>query len=279
MQPERIYMPVKKKKKHMRRQGRAPPPPPPRVLALVSDLHKNKLTVLHSDHLPRGRKDWLILIIKAALASKALRVARILGSLVDGAFHSEVLQVIADRLPGSNVFCLNVGEFEHASPQVYLSLVHALAMSRVAHLYWHDPDPVQAHTITMNGETKSYKEWAKHFIAKNRFTDWYMAQMSDERLWARIEKERRLDGGAVCKAWWDIKYNKDARLKRKEKWDEGHVWEGSTALGESVSRKGRCKSQRCRAVSRRKKTRCGLCTKKSHGYCHLHSDFRTRRLI
>ena len=70
----------------------------------------------------------------------ALAILLVTGTLVPARLHTAVLHLIAERLPGSAVIALNVGELD-ADAAAYDALERAIAQPScvLGHLYFRDP--------------------------------------------------------------------------------------------------------------------------------------------
>lgn len=180
-------------------------------------------------------------VVDAATASRDLRVASIRGSmLANEADQTALLAYVADKLPGSRIVCLNVGEFYLAREAAYERLVDRLPLTYVGNLYWHDPSPVRA----------ELKARAQEALRGNRKKDFYRAQLLSEPVWEVLRHG--------CKAWWNPQETTRGNLE--ELWARTEPTERCTR---------RCVLRRCKGLNRRDE-RCCLCTRHESGYCWRH---------
>lgn len=183
-------------------------------------------------------------VVDAALSTPSLRMASIRGTCLahsSPSAQSALLRRVAERLPGSRILCLNVGEMGEASREAYTALVDALPRSFVGNLYWHDPDPMSGTGL---------KEKAQAALRQNRKKAFYRASLLDDETW------RFLKPG--CKAWWKAK--ESARDVARAAFERG---EGAERC------RVNCQKTRCMGVNKRQE-RCCLCTRHESGYCRHH---------
>jgi len=188
--------------------------------------------------------DEALAVVDAALSTPSLRTAAIRGTCLarsSPSAQSALLLRVAERLPGSRVLCLNVGEMGEASHEAYAALVDALPRSFVGNLYWHDPDPMSGTGL---------KEKAKEALRQNRRKAFYRSSLLDDETW------RFLKHG--CKAWYNPKES------------SRDVARAALERGEGAERcRVKCQKRRCLGVNRRQE-RCCLCTRHESGYCRHH---------
>ena len=79
-------------------------------------------------------------VLNAGMRPGGLAILLVTGTLVPARLHSAVLHLVAERLPGSSVVALNVGELE-ADAEAYDALASAAAQPScvLGHLYFRDP--------------------------------------------------------------------------------------------------------------------------------------------
>ena len=156
--------------------------------------------------------------------------------------HTHVLTYLAQRLPGSRIVCLNVGEYTDASLDAYHALVRALPQTYVGNLYWQDPDPTAGSGL---------KEQARAHLRANRRKDFYRAQLVHDALWHDVLRHG-------CKAWWNAQ--EETREISRALWND---------VSPTARCSARCRLQRCKGLNKQNK-RCCLCTRHASGYCHHH---------
>ena len=124
-------------------------------------------------------------IVDATMSSPNVRLAVLLGSMVTSRNETQLLSHIADKLPGSNVICLNIGEFGSASLDAYQRIVAALPHSIVGHMYWNKgKGPCVADDLV---------EQAQIYLRQNRRKTAYKVNL--------LQVEPYMRKG--CNAWWN----------------------------------------------------------------------------
>jgi len=105
-----------------------------------------------------------------------LAILLVTGTLVQARLHTAVLRLIAERLPGSSVIALNVGELE-ADAEAYDALASAVAQQScvLGHLYFRDPVSEAEH---------DRKRCVRAQLRRNCAKPGYLAQLARDEVWA-----------------------------------------------------------------------------------------------
>ena len=115
-------------------------------------------------------------VLNAGMRPGGLAILLVTGTLVPVRLHTAVLHLIADRLPGSCVIALNVGELE-ADTDAYDALTRAVAQPScvLGHLYFRDPVSEAEH---------ERKRRVRAQLRLNRAKPGYLVQLARDEVWA-----------------------------------------------------------------------------------------------
>ena len=115
-------------------------------------------------------------VLDAGMRPGGLAVLLVTGTLVPARLHTAVLRLVAERLPGSSVVALNVGELE-ADAEAYDALARAIAQPScvLGHLYFRDPVSEAEH---------ERKRRVRAQLRLNCAKPGYLAQLARDEVWA-----------------------------------------------------------------------------------------------
>ena len=115
-------------------------------------------------------------VLDAAMRPSAVAIMLVTGTLVPARLHTAVLHLIAERLPGSSVIALNVGELE-ADAAAYDALASAIVQPScvLGHLYLRDPVSEVEH---------ERKRRVRGQLRRNCAKPGYLAQLVRDEVWA-----------------------------------------------------------------------------------------------
>ena len=115
-------------------------------------------------------------VLDVGMRPGGLAVLLVTGTLVPARLHSAVLRLVAERLPGSSVVALNVGELE-ADAEAYDALARAVAqpLCVLGHLYFRDPVSEAEH---------ERKRRVRAQLRLNCAKPGYLAQLARDEVWA-----------------------------------------------------------------------------------------------
>ena len=162
---------------------------PPEPRSLVASLETGLLALGHWDAfsvagegetwraVPPGMDlgQWTR-VLDVGMRAGGLVVLLVTGTLVPVRLHTAVLNLIAERLPGSSVIALNVGELE-ADAEAYDALASAIAQPScvLGHLYFRDPVSEAEH---------ERKRRVRAQLRRNGVKPGYLAQLARNEVWA-----------------------------------------------------------------------------------------------
>jgi hypothetical protein len=154
---------------------------------LVASLEAGLLALGHWDAFPAAGETWRAVpigmdleqwtrVLDVGMRSGRLAVLLVTGTLVPARLHTAVLRLIAERLPGSSVVALNVGELE-ADDEAYDALASAIAQPScvLGHLYFRDPVSEAEH---------DRKRCVRAQLRRNCVKPGYLAQLARDEVWA-----------------------------------------------------------------------------------------------
>ena len=115
-------------------------------------------------------------VLEVGMRPGGLAVLLVTGTLVQARLHTAVLRLVAERLPGSSVVALNVGELE-ADAAAYDALAHAIAQPScvLGHLYFRDP---------VSETERERKRRVRAQLRLNRAKPGYLVQLARDEVWA-----------------------------------------------------------------------------------------------
>ena len=187
---------------------------PPEPRSLVAKLEAGLVALGHWDAFPLAGEGeaWLAVppgmeldqwtrVLDAAMRPSALAILLVTGTLVPARLHTAVLHLIAERLPGSAVIALNVGELD-ADAAAYDALERAIAQPScvLGHLYFRDP---------VSETERERKRRVRAQLRLNCAKPGYLAQLARDEVWALR--------GAHC--WHNFS---DALRSRATVWAKAH---------------------------------------------------------
>ncbi len=162
---------------------------PPEPRSLVAKLEAGLVALGHWDAFPLAGEGeaWLAVppgmdleqwtrVLDAAMRPSALAILLVTGTLVPARLHTAVLHLIAERLPGSAVIALNVGELD-ADAAAYDALARAIAQPScvLGHLYFRDPVSETEH---------ERKRRVRAQLRRNCAKPGYLVQLARDEVWA-----------------------------------------------------------------------------------------------
>ena len=162
---------------------------PPEPRSLVAKLEAGLVALGHWDAFPLAGEGeaWLAVppgmeldqwtrVLDAAMRPSALAILLVTGTLVPARLHTAVLHLIAERLPGSAVIALNVGELD-ADAAAYDALERAIAQPScvLGHLYFRDP---------VSETERERKRRVRAQLRLNCAKPGYLAQLARDEVWA-----------------------------------------------------------------------------------------------
>ena len=155
--------------------------------ALVASLEAGLLALGHWDAFPAAGETWRAVplgmdleqwtrVLDVGMRPGGLAILLVTGTLVQARLHTAVLRLIAERLPGSSVIALNVGELE-ADAEAYDALASAVAQQScvLGHLYFRDPVSEAEH---------DRKRCVRAQLRRNCAKPGYLAQLARDEVWA-----------------------------------------------------------------------------------------------
>jgi hypothetical protein len=224
---------------------------------LIDDLNNNRVIALGDQpRWPRRGKradvpvdmsfEVTKMVIEAALTSKRLRFAKLRGTMLasggaaDHARHTEIVFLIARLLPRSNLLCLNIGEWGHASNPSYKAVTNSLRYTKIGNLYWNKP----------SSAADLYFSDAQGYLKNNRKKDFFKHEST--------RAENRSFSEIGCQAWWDLQRPFYQRVDTELQ-----------DTGRTARCKTKCRLMRCHGLNK-SELRCCLCTRHPSRYCHHH---------
>jgi len=161
--------------------------PSPEVRALVASLEAGLVALGHWDAFPAAGGTWRAVprgldlaqwtrVLDVGMRAGGLAVLLVTGTLVPARLHTAVLNLIAERLPGSSVIALNVGELE-ADAEAYDALASAAAQPScvLGHLYFRDP---------VSELERARKRRVRAQLRRNCTKPGYLTQLARDEVWA-----------------------------------------------------------------------------------------------
>ena len=156
---------------------------------LVASLRAGLLALGHWDAFPAANEGttWRSVplgmnlnqwtqVLNAGMRPGGLAILLVTGTLVPARLHTAVLRLIAERLPGSSVIALNVGELD-ADTEAYDALVSAIAQPScvLGHLYFSDP---------VSEAERKRKRRVRAQLRLNCAKPGYLAPLARDEVWA-----------------------------------------------------------------------------------------------
>ena len=122
-------------------------------------------------------------LLDEAMRPGACAIVLISGTEIPCALHTPILHLVAERLPGSSLVALNLGEFTDADDNAYEALADAIAKPScvLGHLYF--KEPVSQAEVQRKCRVRAQ-------LVLNCFKQGYLQQLSRDEVWSL--------GGAHC---------------------------------------------------------------------------------